>query len=225
MNADYASTAPIAPVAPIADFARPAMLAVDEGVGADLDIVPRADARRSGLEEFIAATFSRIYGARIAHFAEHLAGVRHPNGQWMAGVGYTPAGRAPLFIEQYLDCPIEIAIGDRLGVSVDRSQIVEVGNLAATTPGGARRLIIRMTTLLHRLGHTWVVFTSTRALLNSFARLDIPLMVLAPADPGRLDGGAEHWGSYYEAQPQVMTGSIPIGFIQSLSKRAHARSL
>jgi len=225
MNADYVSTAPIAPIAPIADFARQTMLPVDSRVAAGLEIVPKSDAQRSGLEEFISATFSRTYGARIEHFAERLAGMRHPDGHWMAGVGYTPAGRTPLFIEQYLDCPIENAVADRLGVNVDRSQIVEVGNLAATTPGGARRLIIRMTALLHRLGHTWVVFTSTRALLNSFARLDIPLMELAPADPSRLDGGAEHWGSYYDAQPQVMTGSIPIGFIQFLSRGADARGL
>lgn len=191
---------------------------------AGLEIVPRGDGRRPGLERFIADAFLHAYDARIEHFADHLLGLRRPDGNWTAGVGYTAAGCAPLFIEQYLDCTVEDAIADRLGVRVARSQIVEVGNLAAASPGGARRLIIRMTGLLHRLGHTWVVFTSTRALLNSFARLDVPLMTLAPADPGRLEGGAAQWGSYYDAEPQVMAGSVAIGFIHLLSRRTDVRS-
>lgn len=198
-----------------------AALADASGGTAGLDIVPRTDSRRAGLESFIAGTFSRAYGARIEHFAEHLAGMRQADGPWVAGVGYTAAAANPLFVEQYLDCPVEAAIAAQLGVSVRRSQIVEVGNLAANTPGAARRLIVRMTALLHRLGHTWVVFTSTRALLNTFARLDVAPIVLATADPARLAGGAEPWGTYYDTRPQVMTSSIPLGFIHFRSKRAH----
>lgn len=203
------------------DAAKAALpVAVDDPAG--LEIVPRADSRRADLESFIAATFARAYGARIEHFAEHLAGLRQREGRWIAGVGYTAAGSRPLFVEQYLDCPVEAAIAARLGVKVGRAQIVEVGNLAAHTPGAARRLIVRMTALLHRQGYTWVVFTSTRALLNSFARLDALPIVLAAADPSRLEGGAERWGSYYDTRPQVMTSSILLGFVHFLAKRTHA---
>lgn len=203
--------------ASIRTAARNPGLSVD--LDAALQVVVRSDARRSGLERFIADSFARVYDARITHFADQLAGLPRADGSWAAGVGYTPAGSTPLFIEQYLDSPVEDAIAGHLGVSVDRAQVVEVGNLAATAPGAARRLIVRMTALLHRLEYTWVVFTSTRALLNSFARLNMKPIVLGAADPERLAGGVGPWGSYYASEPQVMAGSIPIGYIRLLSGR------
>lgn len=199
----------------------PGTVAADLGTG--LQVVARGDPRRAGLERFVARSFARAYDAHIEHFAEMLVGVADAQGAWSAGVGYTPAGSTPLFVEQYLDVPIEQAIAARLGVRIERSQIVEVGNLAACVPGAARRLIVRMTGMLHRLGHTWVVFTSTRALLNAFARLDLAPIVLACADPSRLADGADRWGTYYDTSPLVMTSNIPLGFIHFLSKRADAR--
>ena len=177
-----------------------------------VEVVDPRSAERPGLQHFIAAQYARIYGARITHFAEHLVGLRHPAGGWAAGLGYTLPGAEPLFIEQYLERSIEDTIASMLGVPVYRGQVVEVGNLAATSTGAARELIVYMTRMLHGLGRSWVVFTSTRALLNSFARLGIATISLARADPARLSDGGESWGTYYATDPHVMTASIPLGF-------------
>lgn len=185
---------------------------------APLRILATGHRDRPSLQRFIADNFARVYGAEIVHFAEALVGLPSAGGGWAAGVGYTLAGRNRLFVEQYLDQPVEAAIAASLGESIDRAQIVEVGNLAADSAGAARRLIVFMTALLHRLQRTWVVFTSTRSLLNSFARLEIAPIVLAPADPGRLLDGGSSWGSYYTTRPQVMTANIPLGFIHLKSK-------
>jgi hypothetical protein len=185
-------------------------------------VLGRTHAHRSSLERFISKRYALSYGARIEHFADHLVGVTDADGGWTAAVGFTPAGSTPLFIEQYLDIPIEQAIAERLGVTVDRSQVVEVGNLAATVPGAARRLVVAMTRLLHQRGHTWVAFTSTAALLNTFARLDVSTIQLAPADPSRLHAGADAWGTYYETRPLVMAGSIPIELIRLRARLDHA---
>jgi hypothetical protein len=187
-----------------------------------LSILVRAGTNRRSLERFIAERYALTYGARIEHFADQLVGLTDAEGRWTAAVGYTPAQSAPLFIEQYLDMPIEQAIAERLGVDVDRAQVVEVGNLAATFAGAARRLVVAMTELLHRRGHTWVAFTSTTSLLNTFARLDIATIVLAEADPERLHTGAASWGSYYDTRPLVMAGNIPIGVIRFRTQRGHA---
>lgn len=163
-----------------------------------------------------------MYGARVDHFAQRLVGLRRPNGPWLAGVGYTLAGSEPLFIEHYLDQPVETEIEAKLGTAVRREQIVEVGNLAALQAGAGRRVIICMTALLNQLERTWVVFTSTRSLLNSFTHLEIPTIVLATADPLRLPDRGQNWGTYYDTHPQVMTASIPLGFLHLASKRATA---
>ncbi|MCC6533071.1 MAG: thermostable hemolysin [Burkholderiales bacterium] len=175
------------------------------------------------LQRFIARSYERVYGAHIAHYATHLVGVRTAAGAWAAGVGYTLAGGDPLFVEHYLDQPVEAAIAAKLGVAVKRHQVVEVGNLAACGSGAARRLIVAMAALLHARGRTWVVFTATRSLRNSFARLGIEPIVLARADAARLPDGGRSWGSYYATDPHVMTANIPLGFIHLASRldRAH----
>jgi hypothetical protein len=177
------------------------------------EILSREHPQRSALERFIAHSYARIYSASVTHYAEELVGMRRPDGDWDAGDGYTIAKSDPLFIEHYLDQPVEAVISDALGARVQRSQVVEVGNLAAPGSGAARRLIVHMTRLLYALDRTWVVFTSTRALLNSFNRLGIATIGLGRADPARLQDGGASWGSYYETDPQVVTANIPLGFM------------
>ena len=184
----------------------------DESQG-ELRILRPDHPARAGLQRFIADGFARVYGARITHFAEHLIGLPDARGGWSAAAGYTLAAKSRLFVEQYLNRPAEEEIGACLGVAIERSQIVEVGNFAACTPGAARRVIARMTVLLHGLNRSWVVFTSTRSLLNSFVRLGIAPIVLARADPMRLPDAGENWGTYYATEPQVMTANIPLGLI------------
>ena len=179
-----------------------------------MEILKRGHADRASLEAFIAESYARAYGASIGYYADHLVGVRDRDRAWQAGLGYTLAADQRLFVEQYLDEPVEDAIGSILNVPIARRQIVEVGNLAASAAGAARQVIVGMTRLLHELGRTWVVFTSTRALLNSFARLEIATIPLAPADPSRLPDAGKSWGSYYATDPQVMTANIPLGFIR-----------
>jgi hypothetical protein len=167
--------------------------------------------QRASFEHFIAARFHRAYGARVAHFSPHLLGVRDALARWHASSGYTPADGHRLFLEQYLDRPIEDSLAGRLGRPIARAGIVEVGNLAAVSAGMARALIPLLARHLHRLGYEWVVFTATRELRNSFRRLGLHPLRLAHADPARLADGGASWGSYYQHDPLVMAGRIARG--------------
>lgn len=176
--------------------------------------VGAGDPERAALEAFIAAAFLKSYGAELSHFCDTLLGCRDEHGQWIAALGYSLAADGPLFLEQYLDAPLEQEIGARAGHAIERSQIVEVGNLAAGHAGAARALIVSMTRLLHGHGLHWVAFTATASLLNSFTRLRLKPGVLADADPRRLADGGQRWGTYYHSQPQVMFGDIRYGYAQ-----------
>ncbi len=178
-----------------------------------VEYVHAGDPARASLEAFIAHSFFDAYGATLTHFCHTLLGCRDANGQWIAALGYSLARNGPLFLEQYLDVPLELAIGARAGHPVSRAEIVEVGNLAAAQPGAARALIVSMTRLLHGQGLHWVAFTATASLLNSFTRLRLKPGVLADADPRRLPDAAP-WGTYYNSQPQVMFGDIRYGYAQ-----------
>ena len=176
-----------------------------------LELVPPGHPARPSLEAFIRAEFARVYGARLHHFCHMLAGHRAADGAWAAALGYTPAADGGLFLEQYLDQPVECAIAAHAGQPIARADVVEVGNLAATDAGAGRKLIVAMTRHLHLQGLVWVTFTATRGLLNSFARLRLAPSVLAEADPARLGAEGGGWGSYYATRPQVMFGNIGFG--------------
>lgn len=166
---------------------------------------------RNRLENFIHARFAEHYGANIQHFMPCLLGLDDGDGALRAAVGIRSADQGPLFLERYLDAPVEEEIARRCGRSVARGQIVEVGNLAALEAGHARLLIIAMTHFLVSQGFAWVTFTGTVSLLNSFQRLGLTPVSLAPADPQRMGAELGDWGSYYATRPQVMAGDIGAG--------------
>lgn len=183
--------------------------------GPVLGRLERVDAQHRAREEvqrFICQRFRRQYGARVTHFMPQLMAERNDRLQWQAAVGYAPAETHELFLEQYLDVPVEVALARAFDVEVARDEVVEVGNLAADSPGAARRVIHQVTRHLHHAGFRWVVFTATRELANSFHRLRLIPTELAIADPARLPDGGTRWGSYYAHDPRVMGGNIAWGY-------------
>lgn len=178
---------------------------------ARLEPVHRTHPSRPEFEEFIAARFARAYGARVTHFLPYLLGARDGLGRWQAAAGYGAAAGARLYLEQYLEEPVEAALAGALGRPVARGEVVEVGNLAAVSAGAARRLIPQLARHLHLLGYRWVAFTATRALRNAFLRLGLRPLPTAPADPARLADGGASWGAYYAQDPVVMAGRIALG--------------
>lgn len=163
------------------------------------------------IQQFIAQTFLAYYGARISSFCTHLLGIRDSNGSLCAAAGYNLAEDGVLFLEQYLDTPIEMHVKQRLGFDIQRGDLVEVGNLATQHAGGARMLIRLMTEHLHHINRHWVVFTGTTQLINSFNRMGLPTLKLSPANPNKISN-PDTWGSYYTNRPWVVLGNIALGY-------------
>ena len=167
-----------------------------------------ADARAE-IERFIAERFRNAYGAQVSHFCAHLLGARSATGAWQAAAGYTPAGNGALYLEHYLDRPIEAVLSNVLGERIQRERVVEVGNLVAAAGGCGRSFLPALGQHLVTLQHRWVVFTATREVRNLLRRLSFPVHVLGPARPERLPDRGAAWGSYYAHDPNVMAGCLP----------------
>lgn len=166
-------------------------------------------AARAEAEALIARTFANRYGARIRQFMPQLMGLRSAGGELIAACGLRPATTAPLFLETYLDAPLEAQLRGRLGFDLPRAVIVEVGNLAVARDGYAPRLIAELTAHLERSSWQWVAFTAVPVLRNAFLRLGIPLLPIAPAPCSRLTPAErKDWGTYYDVRPQVMAVSV-----------------
>lgn len=170
--------------------------------------VEPGDAARGEVQHFIGHVYRVRYGARLRGFLPHLLAFRDDAGRLQAAVGLRTGSEGPLFVEQYLDGPAEAAIAAHGRGTVMRSEMVEVGNLAALRGGDARALIVHLAGTLHAAGLRWVLFTATRQLRNAFDRLHLDTVVLAEADRSRLQGDGTDWGRYYEVRPQVLFGDL-----------------
>ncbi|MFG0324601.1 thermostable hemolysin [Pseudomonas sp. zjy_15] len=179
---------------------------------AHLSLHLSGDQGRGELEHFIHERFASVHQADVKHYLPELLALQGSHGRLIAAAGMRPASEGPLFLERYLDEPLESAVSRVTGASADRNCMVEVGNLASLSAGSARIMIIAVTWLLAMRGLEWVAFTGAATLFNSFRRLGLVPTVLASADPARLQGQVDQWGTYYDQRPQVFAGNIGFGF-------------
>lgn len=180
-----------------------------------------ASPHRGAVEALIRSVYRQRYDAHPPAFTPMLVSLSDGQGP-VAAAGYRAAQHGPLFLERYLARPVEHWLPGTDGHTVARSQIVEVGHLAALRAGEGRRLIHCLTQHLVDEGYTWVVSTVTRELRQLFLRLGITPLALGPADPQALGDERLHWGRYYEHEPVILAGHLPQA-IHRLS-RAQRRS-
>jgi hypothetical protein len=184
-----------------------------------LDCQPRSvQTLRPGIEQritaerFVSACFKQHYGAEIVHYMPLLMSLRDQQQRLTAVLGFRHAGCEPLFLENYLDQPVEQLLSAKLKMPVDRNRLVEVGNLAVASAGGGRELITALTAYLSTTTAEWALFTIGPILYNAFTRLGLELIELADARIESLPLEEQAcWGSYYEQRPKVMAGNIAHG--------------
>lgn len=179
---------------------------------ATVTFIPEHKAERKSVEQFIHDVYAEQYAADIQHFMPVLMGLHAKTGSYLAALGMRLAAEGPLFLEHYLDQPIEAvltAATDYDANEITRTSIVEVGNLAAHHAGGSRWLIIALTAYLQGAGYDWVAFTSVPSLRNSFRKLGLKLYTLGAAEQSQLPEAEQaHWGHYYETRPLVMAVNV-----------------
>ncbi|MFT5722764.1 MAG: hypothetical protein ACI9W6_003100 [Motiliproteus sp.] len=182
---------------------------------------------RLRVSEFIQRRFRQDYAAQVEVYAEHLIALIDAENRVQAAVGYQSAASGPLFLEQYLDQPIEQRLGDASGSRVSRAQIVEVGNLASRSSGWTRQIILALAPFYYSQGFEWLVMTLTPRVLNSFHKLGVglDLIPLGVADPSRLDQDPARWGRYYQERPLVLAGHIGKGITRLRKNSALSPSL
>jgi hypothetical protein len=205
------SQAPIRPVGPVWPGA-PAPALREHGPD---------DPQRAEVEAFIRGVFRERFGATVRGFAPVLVALRDEAGTLLAAAGHRSADAGPLFLERYLDAPIEQHLRGAAGAPVPRTRIAEVGHLAASRAGEGRRLIALMAPALAAQGFDWIVSTLTQELRQLFVRLGVAPLALGVADPAMLGAQASDWGSYYDHRPLVQAAQLPLA-LQALRRRGAA---
>lgn len=160
------------------------------------------------MERFIEDAYAEAYGSRIQAHYPTLMSVQDEAGVIYAVVGFRHASEERLFLEQYLDAPVEVVMGQAIGTPVERGHVVEIGGLASSGQGATVFLFAAMAHHLQGEGLRFAVATATEELRRIFSRAGLGALQLAKADPRRLEDGGGAWGAYYQADPVVLAGCI-----------------
>lgn len=204
-----------------ASHARGAQILQRSAQNLHIEAVRVGEQRRGELEQYVCAAFARKHGAAVRTFMPTLLAFRDQANVLRGVAGLRGAHEERLYLEQYLDSSIERALTAAARAStrqtaapiidasgIDRSEIVEIGNLAGASCGAAVRMVAQLPAYLIERRFQWIVFTATSALRDILASLGAPLIELAAADRDRVQDATDDWGSYYETSPRVYAGYL-----------------
>jgi len=164
---------------------------------------------RSFILDLVASRYAARHGAAPTVTYNELL-VESCGGRVCAALGYRRADREPLFLEAYLDAPVEQVLTQQLARPVSRADLVEIGNLASCN---ATAMIGLWARTANDLGNDAQIAVAvlTAPLRKMFQRLGVSLVEMAPADSARLAPDGSEWGRYYDLNPIVCAGFIADG--------------
>ena len=159
---------------------------------------------RSQTEDFIKGVFKQHYNAQVSSFLPQLFAISDEKGDTKSVLGVRNAQCESLYLERYLDQPIDTLIEQTVQQPVSRMQVVEIGNLASLNSANCKALFSFITQHLQDQNIKWITCTGTSVLRLVFRRLSIKALPIHQADQNLLGDEQYEWGSYYDNDPQVM---------------------
>src|SRR3989304_9980709 len=88
---------------------------VKQAVPMRVDILEAGAPGRGAAEAFIHSHYAQAYGADVRHFLPRLMVLHADDGELLATLGFRRARNDRLFLEQYLDMPVEPQLALKLG--------------------------------------------------------------------------------------------------------------
>lgn len=187
-----------------------------------IHVVTRQDDAYDAVCHFVHDQYRHHFDCDLKQFMpSHL--VLFQDNEILAVAGFRAADTEPLFLEQYLDVPIETFIDSRLGRAPGREKIVEVGGFAAKDHSSALQLMLALSLKLYDLGFECLVCAANSPIRRCLKLSGFIWEVLGEVDPSRVDARANNWGRYYQSRPQLLAGVIPQNNAQ-LKARTQARA-
>ncbi|SHO57009.1 thermostable hemolysin [Vibrio quintilis] len=174
-----------------------------------LTVIEPHHALRQRAEQYVVDRYASAFDAQIEAFMPvFLALVQQDEIQSVCG--YRAAAEDTLFLEQYLDYPAEQLISEHFSQPVSRESLIEFGQLAAFSKGFSPLHFYLITRHLAALNYQWCICTVTDPLFALMKRMGLNPVVIAQADPARVEN-AHLWGRYYQTQPRIVAGNIRQG--------------
>lgn len=169
----------------------------------ELLLLDKSSHRRTEVEEFSRNIYRKFYGAELIAFPKEFIAITYKTKGLMSCLGMNYAENSPLFLEQYLDAPIEEELTAITGSNVKREEIVEIGTLAVRSRSTCRMIISALAGLLVKRRKKYLVFTAVKTLRNTLSHLEVPFTTMTTASAERVKDNSR-WGNYYYDAPQVI---------------------
>jgi hypothetical protein len=71
-------------------------------------------------------------------------------------------------------------------------------------------MVAQLPAFLLARDYRWIVFTATSTVRGILQGFGAPLVELARADVARVASSPDRWGRYYEKDPRVLAGFLPV---------------
>ena len=162
---------------------------------------------RTRLEARIRSGFGTHFGACIGGFMPRFALYQHALGA-TGVIGFRSAADDELFLEHYLDLPVDQVISAEAGAAVARDTIVEVGQFVVDDRDIVGSFFRDLVPFLAGAGYEWVCFTGTNKIRSLLRRVGFHGLPIAAANAGRVSDTGDDWGSYYDNEPVVIVGKL-----------------
>lgn len=169
-----------------------------------INVLSAKSAKRFDTESFIKNGYAKTYQAQINVTTPYLIALE--KGALKAALGIRSA-KTELFIEQYLDKPIQQVLANR-SLPAMRREIAEIAHLYSNAKVFTVPLMLVTAVALHFKSFTTMVFTGTEHVINLIKKTGIHVETLTVADKTRLINSKDKWGTYYDANPVVACISL-----------------
>lgn len=174
------------------------------GMDWSLDHVDESHPARLEAQAFIQDAYRRAFEAELHAFYPSIVTLRDREMRLLGALGARWAEGQALFLEHYLDRPVDRLIAAHSGRETTRDAIVELGSLALGRPLVTHAFMSLIGAWLEAFEVRWLVCALTDTLRRLFHRAGVELLDLAPALPERLGEQAMSWGSYYRHDPRIV---------------------
>lgn len=159
------------------------------------------------IQAFIQKEYLKYFNAQISVDMPILVAY-YESGILVGAMGLRPAVNNILFLEQYLEKPIEACVANLSGIPVKRNTILEVGNLALKDKQVASFVIPTFMSVVYEMKYTWCALSATNEIARLFENLGLKSSVLAMCDPTKIVQDDNDWGTYYSYEPKVIVGNL-----------------
>ena len=178
----------------------------------------KSDRGRQAVEQQIQNAYETNFGARVSHFMPTLVSAGIVSTPPHLSFGLCCAADQTLFLENYLQAPVEQVLSSAVRSQISRKCIAEIGNLTFDHTENLQQDLMSIASYCQQQGYRYVVCTATRALRLLFLRAGMKPVLLGQASQTNAPKDGSHWGDYYETTPQIIGGNVLLG-LQHLQTR------